>query len=694
MTLYDTQDDTQDNTQEQEYDQSDYTTTMRIAEHIVEQILRQTDIVEVVGEVVALRKRGSNYLGLCPFHNEKTPSFNVLPERGIFKCFGCGKGGNAAIFLRDYHKMSYPDALRELAKRAHIVLPEADNADNIPQMNRYEAAFDALRRAGNFYYRQLFSPSGTYALAYLRGRGFSDTTIKTFGLGFSPESFSATGAELKSQGISEEALLDAGLSVKNEEKGTVYDRFRGRLMFPIQNSTGRVIGFGARRMSDADTTSAKYINSPQSLVYDKSTVLYGIFQAKDALRRRGFAVLVEGYADALSVYQAGVHNVVASSGTALTREQLKLLGTYCKRLKIVYDADAAGINAALRGLDLAIEEGFDVEIVRLPQGDDPDSLIQRNGTEAFERCLEQALSLVHFKYDVFRAQGLMDTPSGQAEAVRGIVETIAKVPDTLKRDFMLRDVATRFGLPEQELYRELGVWLRKQQLQRIQEVERSERKERRETRDSQTAAPNVPPRETDKRRSGEANAPTITPEQVFSNHQQRSVEKPSLYGDLLPEERELLRVALVQAGAVGFMRERLHLSEETFVSDTGKRLFAMITEAAKKHREPFRGLLQHEELSEQDSDLLSALAVREETPSQRWRDFHVELSEDALRSVQDSAKQLLATLYKRELDALHNRLRDLNNADDELELLKAIKERDEQLRALHNDATLSFNRIG
>jgi len=677
---------------------------MRIAEHTVEQILRQTDIVEVVGEVVALRKRGSNYLGLCPFHNEKTPSFNVLPERGIFKCFGCGKGGNAAIFLRDYHKMSYPDALRELAKRAHIVLPEGDNAENVEQMNRYDAAFDALRQAGNFYYRQLFAESGAHALAYLRGRGFSDATVKTFGLGFSPDSFSATGAELKSQGVSEEALLDAGLSIKNEEKGTVYDRFRGRLMFPIQNSTGRVIGFGARRMSDADKTSAKYINSPQSLVYDKSKVLYGIFQAKDALRRRGFAVLVEGYADALSVYQAGVQNVVASSGTALTREQLKLLGTYCKRLKIVYDADTAGINAALRGLDLAVEEGFDVEIVRLPQGDDPDSLIQRDGTEAFERCVEQALSLVHFKYDVLRAQGLMETPSGQAEAVRGIMETIAKVPDTLKRDFMLRDVATRFGLPEQELYRELGVWLRKQQFQRIQEAERSERVERGErgeqaaTPGLQTASQEPPPFETVVQPRTEPNtAPSATNQTLYAEQRSNAkppTNKPSLYADLLSEERELLRVALVQAGAVGFMRERLHLSEETFVSSAGKRLFTMIAEAAKTHREPLRGLLQNEELSEQDSSLLAALAVREETPSERWREFNVELSEDAMRSVQDSAKQLLATLYKRELDALHNRLREVNNADDELEVLKALKERDEQLRALHNDATLSFNRIG
>jgi DNA primase len=321
---------------------------MRIPDQIIEQIRHDTDIVEVISDFVVLKKRGRNFLGLCPFHNEKTPSFNVLPEKGIFKCFGCGKGGDAITFLREHQKISYPEALKLLAERLGISLPDDTDDHAQGESNRYENAYNVLRLAGNFFYKNLYADIGSEALQYVRLRGFSEETVKKFALGFSPDSFSATMSELKALGVSEEALLDAGLVGKKEETGRVYDRFRGRLMFPIQNPTGRVIGFGGRRMNDEDTASAKYLNSPQSLVYNKSEVLYGIFQAKDALRQLGYAILVEGYADLLSVHQAGFQNVVASSGTALTKEQLRLLSRFCKRIKIVYDSDKAGINAALR----------------------------------------------------------------------------------------------------------------------------------------------------------------------------------------------------------------------------------------------------------------------------------------------------------------------------------------------------------
>jgi DNA primase len=657
---------------------------MRIPEHLVEQILRQTDIVGVVGEVVQLRQRGRNFIGLCPFHGEKTPSFNVLPERGIFKCFGCGKGGNAAIFLRDYHKLNYVDALRDLAKRAGIALPE-DSQESNEEANRYTLAYDALRTAGNFYYQQLLAESGSQAMAYLKKRGFSDEIIKTFGLGYSPDSYSATGAELKSLGHTEETLLDAGLSSKRDSDGKLYDRFRGRLMFPIQNSTGRVIGFGARRMNDKDTSganAAKYVNSPQSLVYDKSKILYGIFQAKDALRRREYGILVEGYADLLSVYQAGFHNVVASSGTSLTREQVKLLSSYCKRLKIVYDADPAGIKAALRGLDLAIEENFDVEIVPLPTGDDPDSFIQREGAEAFQALLDKAQSLVHFKCEILYNEGAMDSPSGMAEAVRSVVETIAKCPDGLKRDFMVRDVAYRFSLPEQDLYRELNIFLRKRQFDRIQAAERQPSSPRTVHRDEATNAiiPVTPPWEHTNDTTPTANAISAT-----------AATPITLHAQLLPAERELLRVALTQTGAVGYLQERLRLTEEQFVTDAGKRLFTLAVKASVRNPEPLQWLLMGEELSEDEMNAVSALAVREETPSESWRKFQVEFHEDFARLLKDCISQLAIERLTREIDKLNRELKHAHDhnegADRELALLRAIRDTDEQRR--HTQAMLA-----
>ncbi len=647
---------------------------MRIPEHIVEQIIRQTDIVEVIGEAVQLRKRGQNYIGLCPFHNEKTPSFNVLPERGIFKCFGCGKGGNAAIFLREHQKITYPEALKELAKRAGIVLPDEGDRESREEYNRQDNAFAVLRAAGNFYYLQLLAESGSEAMRYLEKRGFTEEIIKLFGVGYSPDSFNATGAELKSQGYAEENLLDAGLSIKREEDGRVWDRFRGRLMFPIQNPTGRVIGFGARRMND-DKTQPKYINSPQSLVYDKSHVLYGLFQAKDALRRLEYAILVEGYADLISTYQAGFQNVVASSGTALTREQLRLLSRYCKRLHIVYDADNAGVNAALRGLDLAVEEGFDVAIVTLPEGDDPDSLIQRDGAEAFQRCLDKAQSLVNYKIEVFRKQGKLGTPAGQADAVRDVVETIAKVPDTFKRDFMIRDVALRFSLSEHDLYRELNQMLRRQQFQRIDQAGRERRVETNGiiTGQESSLAVLVP-----------ATQAFVT--QTVSEESAKQQAPEGRYADLLPEEQELLRIALTQAGAVGYIMQRLHISVESFITETAQQLFQMIADATEHHHEPLSWLMQQEALTERNGSLLAALAVREETPSERWRDYNVEMQEDLKTMLRDCMIKLHLRRYDEELRSLQEQLKHAQDHEEpmehSLEILKQIKSADEERRRL------------
>jgi DNA primase len=660
---------------------------MRIPEHIVEQILRQTDIVEVISDVVQLRQRGRNFLGLCPFHNEKTPSFNVLPERGIFKCFGCGKGGNAATFLRDFHNMSYPEALRELAKRAGIVLPDERDAHLQEESNRYQRAYEALRAAAHFYYRMLFSESGAVAMAYLRRRGFTNETIKTFGLGFSPESYSATGAELKSLGHSEEALLDAGLSGRNDS-GKLYDRFRGRLMFPIHNTTGRIIGFGARRMNDTDTTgpnAAKYVNSPQSLVYDKSKVLYGIFQAKDEIRRKKYAILVEGYADVLSVYQAGLKNVVASSGTSLPREQLRMLAGYCKRLKIVYDADAAGVNAALRGLDVAIEEGFDVEIVRLPQGDDPDSFIQKHGAEPFQRRLDEAQTLVAFKCEVLQSQGVMKSPSGQAEAVRSVLDTIARCPDQLKRDFMIRDVALRFALAEHDLYRELNIVLRKRQFDNIQSSDRQTERQDRLSQGTASRAASQVGQMLGTAADAHAGNRGQTNEQVPVSS--GGGEHSWSVSEMLPAERELLRVVLTQRGAIRYVKSRLQITEESFLSDTAQMLFALMEECeANPQHEPLRILMSRTDLGDAVLNALAELALRPEMPSDGWKKYNVELSDNVAALLRDCSLQLKIYHYEAEIERLNRVLKQAVDRGDgeegQLSILIQLQDADYERRRL------------
>jgi DNA primase len=636
---------------------------MRIPEHIVEQIRRETDIIEVIGDVVPLRQRGRNYVGLCPFHNEKTPSFNVLPDKGIFKCFGCGKGGDAITFVREHQKLSYIEALRVLADRAGIALPDdTESNENRTETNRYEAAYTALRLAGSFYSKNLYAEEGSDALDYVRRRGFTEQTTQTFSLGYAPDSFTATMSELQTLGMNEEALLDAGLVGKKEETGRIYDRFRGRLIFPIQNPMGRIIGFGGRRMSDDEEakSSAKYLNSPQSLVYNKSEVLYGIFQAKDALRRLEYGILVEGYADLLSVYQAGFHNVVASSGTALTREQLKLLARFCKRLKIVYDADAAGVRAAVRGLDLAVEEGFDVEIVRLPVGDDPDSIIQREGADAFQMKLDRALSLVDFKGEIYREQGLLTSPEGKAQAVHALMETIAKVPDRIKRDFMIQSVSMRFGLRVEDLYAELTPHLRKQQLRAM---------------DSRTREPVAPlPKGST---SPSTNVHTLEQNSGEQLERDDPEEPPFLANEILPaphtetlfpEEEEILRIALNNKGAIGFLKHRLGMTDESFLSSLAQRLFMVIDEAATHdtNEKPLETLLRsiaggNEHTSDQ---AIIGLAVRRETPSENWRIYNVNIDEDAVRILKDCTNRLQMRHIDAELATLYDNLRHAQTAGD------------------------------
>ncbi len=432
-----------------------------IPEHIIDDVRAAADIVEVIGDYVKLRKRGKNFIGLCPFHREKTPSFNVNPTLKIFKCFGCGKGGNVFTFMMEVDRVSFIEAVKNLAERYNVRLPD-DRREQAEAKSDFDRMFAALRFAGNFYYTHLHSNdrNATHIREeYLKKqRGLTDATIRAYGLGASPNGWDVFFRAAQEEGFTGEELEHAGL-VKARSDGGYYDAFRNRAMFPFVNTAGRVVGFGARKVFDDDTL-AKYINSPESAVYVKNRILYGLWQAKDEIRRFDRAYLVEGYMDVISLHQHGVKNVVASSGTSLTEGQVELLSRYTTNVVLVYDADAAGLAAASRGIDVMVEQGLHVRVLALPTGDDPDTFVRAHGGEAFDEAANKAMTLVEFRAMLMQKAGQFDTPELLASSIHDLVATVAKIPDAIERTLTLRAVGEKFDLYETDLQRELDKVMR------------------------------------------------------------------------------------------------------------------------------------------------------------------------------------------------------------------------------------------
>lgn len=419
--------------------------------------MEATDIVEVIGEFVQLKKRGANFIGLSPFVNEKTPSFTVSPAKGIFKDFSSGKGGSAVTFLMELEKFTYPEALKWLAKKYSIEVEETvEHKENREEDNRRESLIIVSGYAAKFFHESLLETDEgkSIGLSYFKERGFSADTIKKFELGYSPDQWEAfTGQALK-DGYQEEFLVNSGLSVKRDN-GSLYDRYRGRVMFPIHSFTGRVIAFGGRTLKK-DKNVPKYVNSPESEIYHKSNVLYGLYFAKRAIREEDNCYLVEGYADVISVHQAGIENVVASSGTSLTVEQIRLIGRLTKNITILYDGDAAGIKASLRGLDMILEEGLNVKVVLFPDGHDPDSFVQTFGTSVFKKHIEDnKKDFILYKTDILLKDAGND-PIKKAEVIREIVESISKIPDSIKASVFIKECSNQLQIDERALLSELN----------------------------------------------------------------------------------------------------------------------------------------------------------------------------------------------------------------------------------------------
>lgn len=429
-----------------------------ITRDTIEEIKNRVDIIDVVSDFVTLKRSGQNYKALSPFTNEKTPSFYVVPSKGIFKDFSSGKGGDAITFIMEHEGMAYPEALRYLARKYGVDLKE--DATATEQDLAHQSERDGLYIVMNFakdLYRNLLLENDegrSIGLSYFRERGFNDRTMEKFELGYSLNQWDYLIKTAISKGYSETMLEKSGLMVKKDEDKK-YDRFRGRVIFPVHNLSGKVIAFGARILTK-EKDQPKYINSPETDIYHKSHVLYGLFQAKNAIRREEFCYLVEGYTDVLSLHQADIENVVASSGTALTEDQIKLMRRFTENVTVLYDGDAAGIKAALRGIDLVLKGGLNVRIVLLPDGEDPDSFSRKKGTTELKQYLkEHTEDFISFKIGLYSREAGGD-PIKKAEAIREIVTSISNIPDPIKRSVYLQETANLLKIQESVLFTELN----------------------------------------------------------------------------------------------------------------------------------------------------------------------------------------------------------------------------------------------
>ena len=422
----------------------------------IDRILDAAQIADVVQEFVPLKKRGVNLLGLCPFHNEKTPSFTVSPSKGIFKCFGCGKGGNSVNFIMEHEHLSYPEALKYLARKYHIEVEEREpSKEDLEKQNERESMLVLTAYAGRLFKENLLhSDEGiTVGLTYFKERGFRQDTIKKFDIGYSLEKRDSLTSKALEDGYREEFLIKTGLSIKNEDR--FFDRFSGRVIFPIHSLSGQILGFGGRTLK-SDPKTAKYVNSPESDIYHKSRIVYGIYHARKAITQNDCCYLVEGYTDVLSLHEAGIENVVASSGTSLTQEQVRLIKRFTQNITIIYDGDEAGIKASIRGIDLVLEEGMNIKIVALPDGEDPDSYSKKISNAEFLNFIkDNETDFIRFKTRLLLAEAKKD-PVQRANLIRDIVKSIAVIPESITRTVYIKECSTQLEVPESVLYNEVN----------------------------------------------------------------------------------------------------------------------------------------------------------------------------------------------------------------------------------------------
>lgn len=645
---------------------------MAIPRETVEQILQAARIEEVVGEFVTLKKRGSNLIGLCPFHNEKTPSFNVNPARNIFVCFGCGEKGNSAHFLMKHEHLSYWEALRYLAKKYNIEYEEKElTAEEIMQQQTREKMFNINEFADKYFVDTLWNTEEgkTIGLNYFHGRGFLNPIIEKFHLGYSPTQRDAFTIYAKEHGYSEDLLEQIGLSIKNDNG--IYDRYHGRVMFPIHNLTGRVIGFGGRIMVD-NKKSPKYQNSPESEIYDKKQTLYGIYFAKNAIAKQDECILVEGYFDVLRMHQIGIENVVASSGTSLTMEQIRLVKRYTKNITMLYDGDAAGIHAALRGTDMILSEGMSVRVVVLPPEHDPDTFGRDFSVEYVKNYLkDNAKDFLRFKTELLLKDAEND-PIKRGQVIRDIVETISIIPDAIYRISYVKECSQLLDIPEQTLINELNKILRAK-FKKSLGIDNNSK----------------PESETDK--SPSQNLDELLEEQLPAGYyQERELVKLLLmYGSaMISDERmdEDGQKVYEQVSVAQFIIDDLKNDGCLFLDPTNRKIFDLFDQAIDEGRildDQFFISHEDEAIAQLAADLLSSPYKLDQ-----WEKYgiFVKREEDVLRAtVLSSIYRYKDLIIEERRKAVEEELKNSTDSDDQLILLKRKKDLDDIRKQINRE---------
>lgn len=436
---------------------------MVFREEFVEEVRNSCDIVEIISEYVDLKKSGKNFIGKCPFHNEKTPSFTVTPEKQMFYCFGCKVGGNVYTFIMEKENLTFPEAIEFLSNKVGIVLPELDNSDEMLQKNRIKnIIFEIQKDAANFFYYNLIkNESGRHAFEYLIKRGLSKETIRKFGLGYSLPEWDSTKKYLKAKGYDEKLIESAGIIIKGKYNN-YYDRFRDRIMFPITDIMGRVIGFGGRITTESDS-QPKYLNTPDTVVYNKRKNLYGLFVAKSESSQKGI-IIVEGYMDVITLHQEGFTNAVASLGTSLTIEQAKLIKRYTDEVYLAYDSDEAGMAASVRGMEILNDAGLIVKVIMLTEGLDPDDYIKEKGREEFNNKIKKALPVMDYKLMMLKKGHDLSSPLDKREYISKITPHLLKIKSYVERDAYIRKISEKLGIREEALRIDINSYSKRNRL--------------------------------------------------------------------------------------------------------------------------------------------------------------------------------------------------------------------------------------
>ncbi len=620
-----------------------------IAKATIEEVRDRMDIEEVVGDFVTLKRKGSGkYLwACCPFHDEKTPSFAVTPDKGIYKCFGCGRSGDTISFVMDHDGLSYIEAIRYLAQKYGIEIRETEQSDEAQEaQNEKESLYIILRFAQEYFRKNLkeTDEGRSIGLSYLRERGIDPRTIDKFELGYSLSSWDdlhAHGLENKYQ---EDLMEKAGLIVRKDEK-KVYDRFRGRVMFPIHNVSGKVIAFGARTLRKDD--KPKYLNSPESEVYHKSRILYGIYQARQSIRQQDNCYLVEGYTDVIAMHMADIENVVASSGTSLTTEQIKLISRFSNNITVLYDGDPAGIKASLRGIDMILEAGMNVRTLVFPEGHDPDSYSQKLGTEAFGRFLEEnTRDFITFKVDLFVKEAGGD-PIKKASAITDIIQTISKIPDGIKRSLYVKESARLLEMDEEVLITELNKILIR------------ERRKKPDTR--QEPPPDfVPDYSEEEKTKGK------THDELIAIHERECLRLLIRYGTQPDEEQ-----------APMYQYSLSELEEVEFITPSYAEIFSVYKEELTRGNTPDADFLLRNTPGELKKDVIDLLADRHEVSENWYKRFKIFVpsEEDLLdKMFMTNMARLKRSIVQKLIDEHKEKLKNVTDPEETDQLLHIQQE--------------------